>query len=137
MSESEPTKRVLILAGDTDGNLGDRAIVYSTCRELKRLCPGVSLTIASLGAHVTVYDPQAMERARQEHPQLNYAPSMGEAAQGADVVLLLTEWAEFKDADPEDLGKVVTERKIVDGRNALDPTYWRSSGWTYRALGRQ
>lgn len=97
----------------------------------------VASTIASLGAHVTVYDPQAMDRAREEHPQLNYAPSMMDAAEGADVVLLLTEWTEFREANPEKLGEVVAQRKIVDGRNALDPTYWRSSGWTYRALGRQ
>ena len=97
----------------------------------------VASTIASLGAQVTVYDPAALDRAREEHPQLGYAPSMLEAAQDADVVLLLTEWAEFREANPKKLGAVVAQKKIVDGRNALDPTYWRASGWTYRALGRQ
>ena len=97
----------------------------------------VASTIASLGARVTVYDPVALERAREEHPQLGYAPSMLEAAQDADVVLLLTEWTEFREANPKELGSVVAQKKIVDGRNALDPTYWRASGWTYRALGRQ
>ncbi|WP_017570836.1 UDP-glucose dehydrogenase family protein [Nocardiopsis halotolerans] len=97
----------------------------------------VAATIASLGAQVTVYDPQALERAREAHPELNYADSMLEAARGADVVLLLTEWAEFREANPEDLAGVVARKRIVDGRNALDPTYWRASGWTYRALGRQ
>ncbi len=38
--------------------------------------------------------------------------------------------------DPEVLGAVVSERRIVDGRNALDPPTWRAAGWTYRALGR-
>ena len=97
----------------------------------------VASTIASLGAHVTVYDPRALERARQEHPELNYADSMLGAARDADVVLLLTEWAEFREANPDEMGEVVAQKRIVDGRNALDPTYWRSSGWTYRALGRQ
>ncbi|MEU3016262.1 UDP-glucose/GDP-mannose dehydrogenase family protein [Nocardiopsis sp. NPDC007018] len=97
----------------------------------------VASTIASLGARVTVYDPAALERAREAHPQLNYADSMLEAAQGADVVLLLTEWPEFREANPEELASVVAQKRIVDGRNALDPTYWRASGWTYRALGRQ
>ncbi|MBB6118867.1 nucleotide sugar dehydrogenase [Nocardiopsis algeriensis] len=97
----------------------------------------VAATIASLGARVTVYDPQALERARQEHPELNYADSMLAAAAGADVVLLLTEWQEFREANPEALGEVVADKRIVDGRNALDPTFWRSAGWTYRALGRQ
>ncbi|PWV44946.1 MULTISPECIES: UDP-glucose dehydrogenase family protein [Nocardiopsis] len=97
----------------------------------------VASTIASLGAHVTVYDPAALERAREAHPELNYAESTLEAARGADVVLLLTEWAEFREANPEELATVVAQKRIVDGRNALDPTYWRASGWTYRALGRQ
>ncbi|GAA1458913.1 UDP-glucose/GDP-mannose dehydrogenase family protein [Nocardiopsis exhalans] len=97
----------------------------------------VASTIASLGAHVTVYDPQALERAREAHPELNYADSMLDAARDADVVLLLTEWAEFREANPEELAAVVAQKRIVDGRNALDPIYWRASGWTYRALGRQ
>ncbi|MCK9870738.1 MULTISPECIES: UDP-glucose/GDP-mannose dehydrogenase family protein [Nocardiopsis] len=97
----------------------------------------VASTIASLGAQVTVYDPRALERAREAHPELNYADSMLAAARGADVVLLLTEWAEFREANPEELAGVVARKRIVDGRNALDPTYWRASGWTYRALGRQ
>ncbi|GAA1110156.1 UDP-glucose dehydrogenase family protein [Nocardiopsis composta] len=96
----------------------------------------VASTIASLGATVTVYDPEALERARREHPELNYAHSMLEAVRDAEVVLLLTEWAEFRDADPDELAKVVAEPKIVDGRNVLDPERWRARGWTYRALGR-
>ena len=77
-----------------------------------------------------------MENAKRAYPQLNFAHTMLEAVRDAEVVLLLTEWAEFRDADPDELGKVVAEKRIVDGRNALDPDYWRSRGWTYRALGR-
>ena len=69
-------------------------------------------------------------------PSSTYADSALEAAQGADVVLLLTEWQEFRDLDPEVLGAVVATRRIVDGRNALDPEAWRAAGWNYRALGR-
>ncbi|MFC3997052.1 UDP-glucose dehydrogenase family protein [Nocardiopsis sediminis] len=96
----------------------------------------VASTISSLGAAVTVYDPEALENAKRAHPDLGYAHSMLEAVRDAEVVLLLTEWAEFRDADPDELAKMVRERKIVDGRNALDPEHWRARGWTYRALGR-
>ena len=51
-------------------------------------------------------------------------------------VLHLTEWREFRELDPAALGEVVAERRILDGRNALDPALWRKAGWTYRALGR-
>jgi nucleotide sugar dehydrogenase len=96
----------------------------------------VAKSIHDLGAIVTVYDPVAMARARAAHPELGYAESALEAVRDADVVLLLTEWAEFRDADPDLLGKVVARPNIVDGRNALDPGRWRAASWHYRALGR-
>jgi UDPglucose 6-dehydrogenase len=96
----------------------------------------VAAALHRRGAHVTVYDPAGMERARQVHPELGYAGSMREAAVGADLLLLLTEWAEFSEADPAELASVVAQRKIADGRNALDPDRWREVGWDYRALGR-
>ncbi|PSK97044.1 UDPglucose 6-dehydrogenase [Murinocardiopsis flavida] len=96
----------------------------------------VAATISSLGARVTVYDPEALANARRAHPGLNFANSMLEAVRDAEVVLLLTEWSEFRDADPDELAKVVQEPRIVDGRNALDPERWRARGWVYRALGR-
>jgi UDPglucose 6-dehydrogenase len=96
----------------------------------------VAKTIHDLGAVVTVYDPVALPRARAAHPELSYAESTLEAVRDADVVLLLTELAEFRDADPGLLGKVVARPNIVDGRNALDPGRWRAASWHYRALGR-
>ena len=57
-----------------------------------------------------------MDRARQVHPELDYASSMLDAAAGADVLLLLTEWREFIDADPDVLGLAVAQRNIADGR---------------------
>jgi len=88
------------------------------------------------GAAVRVYDPAAMENARVQEPQLTYAGSALEAAADADIVLHLTEWAEFREMDPAALSAVVRRRNLVDGRNALDPVQWREAGWTYRALGR-
>ncbi|MEV4092742.1 UDP-glucose dehydrogenase family protein [Streptosporangium saharense] len=96
----------------------------------------VAVTISQQGGRVTVYDPAAQENARRAHPQLSYGESALEAAKDAHVVLLLTEWQEFIDLDPEALGSVVARRKIVDGRNALDAEIWREAGWHYRALGR-
>ncbi len=88
------------------------------------------------GATVTVYDPQAMDNARRKYPELRYADSAFSAAAGADLVLHLTEWQEFRDMDPDALKAVVRVPHIVDGRNILDAVAWRAKGWTYRALGR-
>jgi len=96
----------------------------------------VAAALHRQGARVTVYDPAAMERARQVYPELDYAGSMHEVAVGADVILLLTEWPEFSQTDPTELAGVVAQRNIADGRNALNPDRWRDAGWHYRALGR-
>ncbi|GII75462.1 UDP-glucose 6-dehydrogenase [Sphaerisporangium rufum] len=96
----------------------------------------VAVTIGRQGGQVTVYDPVALDNVRRAHPDLGYAESALDAARGAHVVLLLTEWQEFVDLDPEALGQVVARRRMVDGRNALDAEVWRAAGWHYRALGR-
>lgn len=88
------------------------------------------------GAHVTVTDPQAIDNARALGPDLTFASTVEEAVAGADVVLLATEWAEYRALDPAVLGDLVGLRHMLDGRNVLDPARWRAAGWTYRALGR-
>ncbi|WP_031014741.1 UDP-glucose dehydrogenase family protein [Streptomyces sp. NRRL F-5727] len=88
------------------------------------------------GGQVTVYDPKGMDNARKVFPTLGYADSALEAVRGADVVLHLTEWREFRELDPAELAAVVTSPVVLDGRNALDGERWRAAGWTYRAMGR-
>ncbi|MDG9707914.1 UDP-glucose dehydrogenase family protein [Streptomyces sp. DH10] len=88
------------------------------------------------GGQVTVYDPKGMENARRVFPTLGYADSALDAVRGADIVLHLTEWREFRELDEEALGEAAAARIILDGRNALDPERWRKAGWTYRAMGR-
>jgi UDPglucose 6-dehydrogenase len=96
----------------------------------------VACSLQRDGALVTVYDPVAMDNARHSHPELHYGTSALHTAEDATVVVLLTEWTDFRSMDPEVLGQVVADRNIVDGRNALDPEQWRNAGWSFRALGR-
>ncbi|MEU5769851.1 UDP-glucose/GDP-mannose dehydrogenase family protein [Streptomyces asoensis] len=96
----------------------------------------VARTLHRAGAVVTVVDPAATGNARRAYPELTYATDALGAAAGADVVVLLTEWTEFREIDPQAMGEVVAGRRIVDGRHALDPARWRAAGWEYRALGR-
>ncbi|MEU6843719.1 UDP-glucose/GDP-mannose dehydrogenase family protein [Streptomyces sp. NPDC046716] len=88
------------------------------------------------GGQVTVYDPKGMDNARRLFPTLGYAETALDAVRGADVVLHLTEWREFRELDPAELGAVASDRLILDGRNALDSALWRAAGWTFRAMGR-
>ncbi|CAM4510043.1 UDP-glucose/GDP-mannose dehydrogenase family protein [Nocardia ninae] len=87
------------------------------------------------GAVVTVYDPKALENSRRVFPTLNYATSVTEACERADVVLVLTEWDEFTALRPEDLNRVVRTKSIIDGRNCLNRANWRAAGWVYAGLG--
>ena len=88
------------------------------------------------GATVSVYDPVANANAHRLYPDLNYVDTMDAALAGADIVALLTEWDEFRTADPASMGVLVSHRRIVDGRHALDAGNYRAKGWEYRALGR-
>ncbi|MEE6272343.1 UDP-glucose/GDP-mannose dehydrogenase family protein [Georgenia sp. MJ206] len=96
----------------------------------------VAAALQARGAWVSVFDPQAMENARQSRPELRYTGTAADALAGADIVLLLTEWGEFCELDPAGTGALVSGRILVDARNALDPRRWREAGWTYRGLGR-
>ena len=88
------------------------------------------------GATVTVTDPAALNSARVAYPNLIYVENTEDALRGAEIVLLLTEWAEFVNLDPEHVANLVAKPVLVDGRNVLDPAKWRAAGWQYRALGR-
>ena len=96
----------------------------------------VASLVKRLGGAVTVYDPVAVENARARFPELDYASSLDDALRGADLVMLLTEWSQFREMDPTAVGELVGHRNIVDGRNVLDPATWRAADWSYRALGR-
>ncbi|MFF1877314.1 UDP-glucose dehydrogenase family protein [Leifsonia sp. NPDC058230] len=96
----------------------------------------VALRLVEAGADVVATDPQAIESARLRAPMLTYKRSVEQTLRGADVVVLLTEWPEFVGLDPEQVGELVAEKRIIDGRNSLDQARWRSAGWRYTGLGR-
>ena len=88
------------------------------------------------GAVLSVHDPVAMPNAAKRRPGLHYARSVFEAARDADLVLHLTEWADYQAIDPVALGREVARRVIIDARCCLDARLWSDAGWTVRVLGR-
>ena len=96
----------------------------------------VARQIQLQGAYVSVFDPRAMDNAQKSFPALNYALSTLDACKDADVVLVLTEWEEFRKMEPEKLAAVARSKHIIDARNCLDPQLWRAAGWNYRGFGR-
>ncbi|WP_269855533.1 UDP-glucose dehydrogenase family protein [Streptomyces sp. RPT161] len=99
-----------------------------------------ALAIATLmhqrGAKVTVHDPHAVPTALLRHPELDYAEDLEESAKSRELIVLATEWPQFRDADPKALATVVANPTLVDLRNLLDADVWRAAGWTVRQLGR-
>ena len=87
------------------------------------------------GAEVSVYDPAGNVNASKRSPQHNYVSSMKDAVKGADLILVLTEWDEFKALTPEGLAAQTETRKIIDGRNILETRVWEDSGWSLASLG--
>jgi UDPglucose 6-dehydrogenase len=97
----------------------------------------VALRLASAGAHVTVTDPKAINSSWMRYPQLRFEASATRALEGAELVLLLTEWAEYRDLSPAAVGQLVRRRTVLDARNVLDAAAWQAEGWTVRGLGTQ
>jgi UDPglucose 6-dehydrogenase len=92
--------------------------------------------LAQRGAQVIIHDPKAIENAKVRYPHMNYTAEIAVGALGAELVLHLTEWREYRELDPAELGQLVARRRIIDGRNALSATKWQDAGWTYLAPGR-
>ncbi len=103
-----------------------------------RFAPSIALLTSLLeeGAIVNAYDPKAVEKARAAIPSVNYCSDPYQAAQGAEAILIVTEWDEFRQPDWDRLGRVVERSLIVDGRNMLDASEVKSHGFHYISVGR-
>ena len=103
-------------------------------RDSPALAVAGSLSLA--GAAVTVYDPEGMDNAKKVFPTLDYAADTDNALREAELVILATEWKQFKELDPQQAGQLVDNKHIIDGRNVLPVADWQQAGWKVEALGR-
>ena len=96
----------------------------------------IAAQLQAAGATVVVHDPKGIEPARKRFPNLDYAEKVTDCVKGADAILHLTEWREYRELDPAVIGQLVKGKFLLDGRNALDRNLWRAAGWRVRTLGR-
>jgi UDPglucose 6-dehydrogenase len=96
----------------------------------------IAAQLQASGATVVVHDPKGIEPARKRFPNLDYQEKVTDAVKGADAILHLTEWKEYRELDPSVIGQLVKNKFIIDGRNMLDRDKWRAAGWRFHALGR-
>lgn len=92
--------------------------------------------LTEAGAAVVAYDPIAMEKARQIRPALVCAESAYAAAEGADAIVIATEWNEFRFLDLERLRNSMRGAIVFDGRNIYDPVRMKRLGFAYYGIGR-
>ena len=96
----------------------------------------IAAQLQAAGATIVVHDPKGIEPARKRFPHLDYAERVTDCVKGADAILHLTEWKEYRELDPAVIGQLVRSKFLIDGRNALDREKWRAAGWRVHALGR-
>ncbi len=89
------------------------------------------------GARIKAYDPVAAEKSREFLSDIAYCKSPYEAAKGADALVILTEWSEFKELDFKKLKSLMNQTLIIDGRNIYDPELLRKEGFSYISVGRK
>lgn len=97
----------------------------------------IATQLVSRGADVTITDPAAVGNLTKYRPDLHSVATVDEAVSGAQLVMVLTEWAEYKNLDPAKLASLPSELNVIDGRNVLDPKAWRDAGWNYLGMGRK
>jgi len=97
----------------------------------------VAVRLHGLGARVTVTDPAALENARRTSPQLTYEADRDTSLTGADAMIIVTEWDEYRrELTPQHAAQLMSGRIVIDGRNCLDADAWRDHGFAYYGMGR-
>jgi UDPglucose 6-dehydrogenase len=90
------------------------------------------------GATVNAYDPVAMHEAQKTLGNtITYAKTQYEALEGADALLIVTEWPEFRSPKFDEMGKLLKQKAIFDGRNIYEPDEMLEHGFTYQCIGRK
>ena len=103
-----------------------------------RFAPAINLVkhLVAQGAKVRAYDPEAMSKAKTLLPEIQYSKSPYEAADGAEALVIATEWPVFRSLDWDKVQRAMIRPLIVDGRNLLNPKEMRARGFEYRCFGR-
>jgi len=130
-------EKLRILKGRTIGLLG---LAFKPDTDDLRDAPSLHIAgrLLTMGARVRAYDPIAMPACRNQHPdvKIRYCDSPEELASGADALVLVTEWQEFRDLDLVKLARSMATPVLVDGRNLFPPEAALAAGFDYTGIGR-
>ena len=123
------------VAGLTVGVLG---LTFKANTDDMRDAPSLDIVPAlqAAGARIVAFDPEGMAEAGRMIPGIAFAKTAYEAATGADVLVVITEWHEFRGLDPRRLKEAMRQPRIVDLRNIFNPEEMRGLGFAYEGVGR-
>jgi UDPglucose 6-dehydrogenase len=123
------------VSGLTIGVLG---LTFKANTDDMRDAPSLDIVPAlqAAGARIVAFDPEGMTEAGRMIPGIAFAKTAYEAATGADVLVVITEWHEFRGLDPRRLKEAMRKPRIVDLRNIFDPEEMRGLGFAYEGVGR-
>jgi UDPglucose 6-dehydrogenase len=127
------------LGGELRGReIGVLGLAFKPNTDDMREAPSIPLIAALIdrGARVRAYDPAAMAQAKSELPDIRYCPDAYTCAEGADALVLVTEWEEFRALDLARLKTVMRRPAIVDLRNVYRPEEMQALGFSYESVGR-
>ncbi len=96
----------------------------------------VAVRLKALGADLVIHDPISLAGVSAKHPELNAVQDLTAAASGAELVIVGTEWKEYRELDAAMFGDLVQNKTVIDGRNCLPYHAWQEAGWRVIALGR-
>lgn len=127
------------LVGDLDGkNIGVLGLSFKPETDDMRESPAIDIVkgMQRRGANITAYDPVAMEEAKHELPDIKYASDEYAAINGADALVIITEWNQFRALDMQRVKELLNTPKIADLRNIYEPNDMRELGFDYVGVGR-
>lgn len=121
-----------------DKRIGVLGLAFKAHTDDIRFSPAIDVVrrLLAEGARICAYDPEAMERARSAKLDVEFAKDAYDAAKGADAVVILTEWPEFRQLDWKRIHDSLARPLLLDGRNLLDPAAMKSIGFEYHSIGR-
>ena len=121
-----------------DKQIGVLGLAFKANTDDIRFSPAIEVIgrLRNEGARITASDPQAIERTQALFPDLKYSLDPYEVAQGAEALLILTEWKEFKALDWERIRRSMLRPLVLDGRNLLEPSKMEALGFEYYSFGR-
>jgi UDPglucose 6-dehydrogenase len=125
--------------GSLDGKaVGLLGLAFKPNTDDMREAPSLDIARVLLagGAQVRAYDPAAVEKARGILPEIDYKADAYATARGADALVVVTEWNEFRQLDLARVRGLMNQPVLVDGRNIYDPARMKNLGFTYRGIGR-